>query len=441
MDLRTSALAERLRSSLFFVPTAFVFLGLILGSALLEVDDRLLENRTDLPFRLTSTVDSARAVLTVVASATITVAGIAFSISLLVIQLASSQYSPRVVPGLFRDPFNKRVMGVVVGTFTYCLVVLRAVRASLADAGEPVIPNVSVTLAVILGIASIMAIVAFIDHSAHAMDVSRILHDLTDDAVRQVQEQWRAPDDRPGEEPAAPTPPTDVFVVPLHRHGWVQSIDLDDLGVVPDPGGTVRVETSVGRYAVAGTPLCTVWPRPHDEEAAAERARRSLVIGEARTSPQDVAYGVRQLADVALRALSPGVNDPTTAQDAMFHLGSVLRELCAMRPPPARRAMPDHRTLLVAEGPTHEDLVGQAFDEVRIASTEQPTVSIYLLEIIRLLVDSLDDEDSRHCRAPLLRQARLIRDGAERSSTLLPADVRRVVAACDQRFGSLDPVR
>ena len=130
MKVRFLALADRVRASLFVLPTVCVLAaaGLALGS--IHLDRRLGDESARLPLGFSSTVDSARAVLSTVAGATITVAGIAFSIALLVIQLASSQYSPRVVHGLFRDPFNKRVMGVVVGTFAYCLVVLRAVRTA-----------------------------------------------------------------------------------------------------------------------------------------------------------------------------------------------------------------------------------------------------------------------------------------------------------------------
>ena len=121
------AWGDRLRSSLFFIPMLCVIGGVILGEAMLGVDALV----TGISPRLTATVDSARTVLTTVAGATLTFAGIAFSVSLLLISLASSQYSPRVVHGMFRDPFNKRVMGLVIGTFTYCLVVLRAVRTAV----------------------------------------------------------------------------------------------------------------------------------------------------------------------------------------------------------------------------------------------------------------------------------------------------------------------
>ena len=149
MAVHFAAFSERLRSSLFFVPMAFVVLGLALGLTGIRIDETLVADGTDLPFGLTSTVDSARAVLSTIAGATITFAGIAFSISLLLIQQASSQYSPRVVTGLFRDQINKRVMGNVVGTFTYCLVVLRSVRGPLEQDGTPIIPNLSVGVGVV----------------------------------------------------------------------------------------------------------------------------------------------------------------------------------------------------------------------------------------------------------------------------------------------------
>ncbi len=183
---RFKSLQESVRSSLFYVPMLFVVGGFVLGQAALEVDDRI----DDVSVRFTATVDSARAVLGVVAGATISFAGVAFSVSLLLISLASSQYSPRVVHGLFRDPYNKRVMGVVIGTFTYCLIVLRAVRGPLEEGGQPVVPSISIGLAVLLGVIAILSIVAFISHSAHTMDVSEILHDASQEALRQIRAQW-----------------------------------------------------------------------------------------------------------------------------------------------------------------------------------------------------------------------------------------------------------
>jgi hypothetical protein len=224
MNLRISSLLERLRSSLFFVPMVAVIVATVLGLAALAVDRRVDTTLADLPLGFTSTVESARTLLGVIAGATISFAGIAFSVSLLIIQLASSQYSPRVVHTLFRDPFNKRVMALVVGTFTYCVVVLRSVRSALEFGGDPVIPNISVAIAVVLGIATILAIVAFINHSAHAMDISEILERIRRETTEQIRAEWTPT--KPGVDTDHEIPPPSAeptTVIRADRSGWIQA--------------------------------------------------------------------------------------------------------------------------------------------------------------------------------------------------------------------------
>lgn len=437
MNIRLSGIVERLRSSLFFVPMLFVLAGGALGVALVDLDGSLQDDATSLPFVLTSTVDSAREVLSVVAAATVTVAGIAFSVTLLVIQQASAQYSPRVVQSLFRDPFNRRVVGLSVGTFTYCLMVLRAVRTSVEGSealSDPVIPNLAVGVAVLLGVVSILAIVAFIDHNAHSMEVGQILSRVTRDTRDQIDRRWTAVDDAAsGAEPGLPA--GDGHVVLFDKSGWVQRIDDDSLcRLIPD-GGTVRLDTAAGRYAIEGTPMCTLWPRPDDEDAVAADARSMVRLGSVRTMEDDPAYGIRQLADVALVALSPGVNDPTTAQDAIFPLADVLRAALVTGLPPTVTTDERDRTIVRGEHPTAASLVDLSFDEIRRASSSMPTVSIYLLEALHLVHDALLRADrSTSCR-PIRRQADLVLAGAERSE-LLDADLALVRSAHARRFGT-----
>lgn len=426
---------ERARASLFVIPMAFVVAGALLGLVGVAIDERLGD--VDLPFTVSTTVDAARAVLGTVAGATITVAGIAFSVALLIFQLASSQYSPRIIHGLFRDPYNKRAMGIVVGTFTYCLVVLRSVRGPLEDGGASVVPVLSVNVAVLLGILAILTIVGFIDHAAHQMDISEVLQGVTRDTRACLRDQWARPD----RAPAAPPPPPELDT-PGHRigldgDGWIQRIDRAALqGLVP-PGGRVRLETTVGRYAVAGTPLCTIWPVPADADDARHieaRARRAVALGDARTLTGDVAYGVRQLADVALKALSPGINDPTTAQDALFHTSAVLREAFSLVPPPRVRVDHDGRCLHEPEATDHADLVALAFAEVRRDAAAHPAVCAYLLEAMHLVHTADGGEGPTAGREELVRQARLLVAEAQRAVSL-DADRELVRASFEHRFG------
>ncbi|NND74891.1 MAG: DUF2254 domain-containing protein [Ilumatobacter sp.] len=436
MLVRLKKIQEDLRSSLFFVPMLFVVGGAAFAVLMLYIDDRV----DSLPSRLTATVDSSRGVLTVVASATLSFAGIAFSISLLLISLASSQYSPRVVHGLFRDPFSKRVMGVVIGTFTYCLVVMRAVRGPLEDSGSPVVPSIATLVAVVLGVISILAIIAFISHSAHSMDVSKILHRVTHQTIKRTRETWPDPvddeddDDDDGDDGSEWSEPSgDGCSIVFDDHGWVQQVDYPTLFELLEEGATLRLDTAPGRYAIPNTPLCTIWPAPDDIDAATREARAAIIVGQTRTTQQDAAYGVRQLADVALKALSPGVNDPTTAQDAVFHLAAVVREMLVRRPPDRGRSGDDGRRLLLPQLVTHREVIDVAFDEIRLAAAALPTVQIYLLEIFHLLSLSLDDDAP--AREALNEHAAMILESSDAAS--IPGrDGSRVRDAYEHRFGT-----
>lgn len=433
MNLRISLFIERIRSSLFFVPMIAVIAAAALGFAVLAVDRHVDTTLAELPVGFTSTVESARTLLGVIAGATISFAGIAFSVSLLIIQLASSQYSPRVVHTLFRDPFNKRVMALVVGTFTYCVVVLRSVRSALDPGGDPVIPNISVAIAVVLGIATILAVVAFINHSAHAMDVSEILERIRRETTERIRAEWTLSEPGATTHEAIPPPAELTTVIRADRSGWVQQIDTAALLACLPEGVTARVETYAGRYVIEQSRLIALSPMIDIKEFEG-RVHAAFVIGETRTMQQDVTYGLRQLVDVTVKALSPGINDPTTAQDAIFHTAAVLSELLRHTPPPA--VMIDgSRRLVMAQQPSHCELIQIAYDEPRRAGATHPTVCLYLLATLESLIETLyaAGRDSR--TAELRRQARLVAAGCG-NPDVLADDIELVRTAYHRKLGS-----
>ncbi len=420
---------ERVRGSLFFVPVMGVLVSIVGAAVTIWIDSRLDLRGGDVPLGVTSTVESARAVLTTVAGATISFAAIAFSISLLIIQQASSQFSPRVVHTLFRDPFNKRVMGLVMGTFTYCLVVLRSVRSFADVGGDAVIPNLSVALAVVLGIATIIAIVAFLNHSAHSMDVSQILDRVEHEATGHAHREWSvAESDTPAPAPID-VPDAPAHIVRFDRAGWVQQIDAGALlDCLPD-GTTAWVHAYPGRYAIPGAPLCALSAVPEDIDVTERAIFDAISTGNTRTMQQDVSFGLRQMADVGLKALSPGVNDPTTAQDSIFHSAAVLAELLRRDPPPRDLDGDGERHVVLVEQPTHDDLVRLAFGEIRRAAASQPAVCIYLLEALHLLREGLDAAGLSNRTAVLVDEARLVVVGCA-AADVLPADLDHVRRAC-----------
>jgi uncharacterized membrane protein len=395
----------------------------VLAVAALALDENLSDD-VSLPLSVASTAASARSVLSTVASATMTFAGIAFSVVLLVFQMSSSEYSPRVIHGLLRDGFNKKIIGLVVGTFTYCLVTLRSVHGPVEGGADAAIPTVSVSLAVVLGVVAVLAIVGFIDHNAHRMDVSRILDDATVSTREAAGRRWWPaplaldPSTTSGAASATgPVAATQTRTVSAPRGGWVQQIDVEGLMRAIPPGATATLRTRPGRYAVTGSPLVevhTTTPSPgdgDDDEGAEARddldraVADAVVVGPSRTITQDPAYGLRQIVDVALRALSPGVNDPTTAQDAIFHLADALHALLEVEPPPRSFAGDDGRRVVLRHR-SDAELVELAFGELGAASAPQPAVVGYLLAAIDSLVPAGEDDNrDRSIRRALLHQA------------------------------------
>jgi uncharacterized membrane protein len=194
-----------------------------------------------------------------------------------------------------------------------------------------------------------------------------------------------------------------------------------------EPGGTIRLEIHTGRYAIRSTPLCTIWPvvPEHRLEEITAAARRCVRVGPARTMSEDPGYGVRQLVDVALRALSPGVNDPTTAQDAIFHLGTVLVHRLTSAPVPTAYCDDRDRHLLTPHALSDDELAELALAELRRTTTDQPAVAVYLLQMIGLVVDAASACGGAGRLEAFRTQARLVVDIVD-AGDLLDVDKQRV---------------
>ena len=200
----------------------------------------------------------------------------------------------------------------------------------------------------------------------------------------------------------------------------IQHIDRRRLLASTPPGSTLRLDTEPGRYAIRTTPICTIWPAISDDqlEVISTKANRLVHLGATRTMTEDPGYGVRQLVDVALRALSPGVNDPTTAQDAIFHLGTVLIAHFGSPPTPTAFVDHEHRRLLAAHALTDDDLAVLALAELRATTADQPTVAVYLLQMIGLVVEAAGATGTGDRTHALVRQASHIVDTVRRGNTL-----------------------
>lgn len=421
------------------MPLLFVVLAAALAQLMVAVDGAMDGER--LPTLVRTTVDSARDLLGTIATATITVAGVAFSISLLVVQLASNQYSPRVLQTFFRDAFTKRVLGIVLGVFTYSLLILRAVRGPIQDNGGEVIPHLSVLLGLLLGVVAILAIVAFINHSAHSMSADEIIRRVAAETralIRRVHPERE--EARSGPVPPVPEPPDDALIVPAARDGWIQQVEPDELLDAVPEGGTVLLHARPGGFVAEGLPLCTLWPIPGEDEpreAACREVWAAVRQGASRTMQQDPEFGIRQLVDVALRALSPSANDPTTAEEVIEHLAAVMKELLTRDLPPRLHEREGGRRLFRLADPDHQGLVDGAYDQIRRAAATHPTVLVSLLRSLGPVVRFLEGAGLPDRAALLRRKAHDAVEGVEREAGLRrDAEAVRTVAERQELMGA-----
>ena len=363
--LRLASAWAGVRDSLWFVPG----IGAVLGATLALVAVRVPNPDGDLAWLeawlFGGGVEGARGVLSTIAGSLITVTGVVFSVTVVALQLASSQFSPRVLGGFVADRVNQVVLGVFIGTFTYTLLVLRTIHSEGADR-ETFVPQVGVTLALVLLLASIGALIVFIDHAARSVQASVILERETRRTLARMEAVF----------PAA--------AVAAGSAGYLQSVDADALGELARAHGlTMRTELLVGGFALPGTKLASVWPAAAVDDDVRAAVRGAFALGPERTPEQDVELGILALADIAVRALSPGINDPTTAMHAIDRLAELLAALAPRVAPTAERGADDRRGgHVVVRQTTFDRAAGLAFDQIRHYGVSNPAVARRLLGVL-----------------------------------------------------------
>lgn len=302
-----------------------------------------------IPFLISSGVDGARAVLSAIAGSMITFTGLVFSITIVTLQLTSGQFSPRVLRTFLQDRFNQLTLGVFVATFVYAMVVLRSVRGG--DQGETFVPHLGVNVAFLLVLASVVIFLFYIHHIAQSIRVATIIASIGADTRALIERRHSL---ELGEHDTAQHPAVDGQVGPSHivtagRPGVVVVVDDTMLVRLAERSGSVvQVLRAIGEFVPAGAPLFRVYGR---HPAPDEQLCAGITLGEERTLDQDVGFGLRQLIDIADRALSPGVNDPTTAIQVIDQLHDLLRRLAVRPLPPLRRTASDGRVTVLVPTP------------------------------------------------------------------------------------------
>jgi uncharacterized membrane protein len=405
---RIRTLLDDLRSSLWFRPALGALLALVL--ALLTA---LLDEATGTPripfFRIGTS--GAQAVLAALAAATLTVVGLIFSILMVVLVLASQQFSPRVVGNVIRDRASQDVLSIFIGAFVYSLLMLALINEEREGLSSPVF---SVTTAILLALVAIGAFIYFIDHITKVIRINYITAEIN----RQTVEQVRLQAGRLAQENALAEDDVDRAFrgdqgksAPALEAGYIQSIDYGALVVLAQEHDLVlRVERKIGDFVAEGSRLLRVgrmagWAEGPLPSGLIEDLWQAFDVGIERTLLDDPLFGARQLVDIALKAVSPAVNDPTTAVNCIDYLTNILIQ-AAHQPDGVIHHFDEAGHLrLICQPPTFEQLLDLAFEQLRLYTRTDTTLVLRLLDALTEIAQATNLPE-RH--AALWRHAGMI---------------------------------
>jgi uncharacterized membrane protein len=379
--LRLRAFRERTRESLLFLPLLMVAASVVLALVLGDIDDR---HGLNYPGIVTFTPDVAITLLTTIAGAMITTAGVVFSLLVVSLQLASGQFSPRVLRGFWRDRHGQVLIGLLMSTFVFSVFTLARI-----DSSQEYAPTLTINFALLLALLSVLAIVIYLDRISRQQYVGRILQRVageTKDLIRQLPYGPNL-----GVKIGEPCPVPDVsglgepLVVNADTDGWVQQLSRRAIVAAGPPGSVIKLRTRVGGYVTAGTPILSIWPAPARAEVVARVVDAALIVGPARTMQQDIDFGLRQLNDIGLRSLSAAINDPTTAVEVILRLGSVMRPLLVARAAPQCVRDPEGRILLTPDDLDKGEYVRHAFHQLHHYAAGHEAVLAAMMRVLTML--------------------------------------------------------
>ena len=435
MRIQVFKIWEGVRSSFWFLPAIMAGGAMVLAFATVAMDERV----TDWLMRswgwtFTGGAEGASALLGAIAGSMITIAGVVFSMTLVALSLASSQLGPRLLQSFMRNTITQMVLGTFVATFLYCLLVLRTIRRADEIA---FVPQLSVSLGVLLAVTSVGVLIYFIHHVSVSIQANEIVARVGTELIEGIERMF--PENIGRGAPQISTEPPDAdFLDTFGREaslvgsagdGYLNFVDgsaLMTLAMQEDL--IIRLERRPGQYFVAGRPLAMVWPGSKVTDQLKENINMAFAMGNQRTSVQDIEFLVDQLVEIAIRSLSTGVNDPFTAITCVDHLGSALCRLAQRDMPSPYRHDSQDQLRLITPVFTFSGITDAAFNQIRQYGCTRTAVAIRLLETIAEVARSVHRPEDR---VALLRHAKMIAQGAR--SGLLEDNDRQEV---EERFQS-----
>lgn len=421
-----------LRSSFWFVPACLMLASIVLALGFIELDrhvDPALRQRW--PRVFAGGADGSRAMLSAIASSMITVAGVVFSITIVALAQAATQYTSRVLRNFMRDRINQAVLGVFVGVFTYCILVLQAI----GDSGpRPFVPALAAFAGVVLAVVAIGFLIVHIHHVAASLQAGEIARTVMLETRGALQRLF--PDDPGHGAQLSPPVPREGLAwqpLPSSHTGYVQSAQPDallDFAVQHDT--LVRMDVAIGGFVAEGRPLAHLALAQPPDAVMVRAFNRLYAVDSYRTADQDPEFGFRQLVDIALKALSPAINDTTTAVTCIDYL-SVLLEQVARRDAGPACPSGHHRSRVIARGPGFAELADLAFGQILENAGGNTVVLLRLLRMVEEVAGVAPWPEGRRvlaARVEVIEEVARCTAKSMHASGLLAREVARARAAC-----------
>ena len=388
-NARWATWKERLRSNYWLLPSIMLILSIGLGLGSLHIDHELSEVPWKTGWIYMGGADGARSMLSTLAGATLTLAGVIFSMNLVALTMASAQFGPRLLYNFVRDIGSQVTMGTFISVFAFCVVVLREIKGE-SSLVAPFVPHFSVTVAGIMSLCSLAVLIYFVHHVAVQIQAPVVVANVGLELENSIQREFDQRLD-PGQERTdyrsilaereQPDFQTDGYPVNSRHSGYIQAVDFSRLLVLATRYDLViSLPLRPGQFAIEGSVLFHTAPADNMTDKLAAEIRECVVTGKRRNASQDIEFIVNELCEVGIRAMSPAINDPFTCMSCVDWLTSAIEELF-QRDFPRRFLCDDEDNLRLIWTPiTHTGVMDAAFNQIRHFGQNCPAVMIKLLD-------------------------------------------------------------
>jgi uncharacterized membrane protein len=424
---------DSLQSSYWFVPSLMMAMAIVLWFLTTSLDQRLSgSGKGYWGWLYFDDVDSTRTLLLTIVGTIIGIVGVVFSILMVPLTIAATQFGPRLLRTFLRDTGTHLTLGTFTATFVFCLLVLLQLHQ---DETMP-LPQISVTAGLGLGLASFGMLIYFINHIATSIQASVVVAEVSDELHLAIDHELpKTPD------AASANLPLDAInylaieeagiqhPIKARKSGYVQTRDDDELlHLAQDYDLVMQLISKPGDFVVQDTPIAMVLQDAKISAEMEKAVNKAFILGPQRTLVQDITFGINELVEVAVRALSPAINDPFTAMTCLDWLGTALCRMCARTFPNQRKFDQNGNLRLLTNPITFTFVVDAAFNQIREYGRSSTAVTMRLLDTIAVVAKCAHTNEQR---TALLRHVELVEQSCQ-VGLIEPAN-REAVTLCLQK--------